>query len=118
MAFQRAFTDASGNVCPTAYWFPAQVNLGFANRTAYVVFQGWRDVDAWTQGKTPLPGAVKTYTITGPEFLSLYQEHIAPGGPNIAQMVFTYARNKKDVVVDPADPSKNVSFFEHAQEVP
>lgn len=117
MALQQAFVDSSGNPCPESYWIPAQINLGFADQTAYLVFVGFRDVAAYTSGKVPLPGAVKTYVIRGEEFNTLYQEHIAPGGPNISQMVFAYAKQKQDTP-DPADPTKQISFFAQAVDVP
>jgi hypothetical protein len=117
MAFEQPFTDACNNHCPNAYWVPAQINIGFIERMATIVFYGYRSAEDYAARHSPLPGAVKTYMVSGQEFLDLYQEHTAPGGPNLSQMVFAYARKKKDMV-DPKDSAKSVSFFEEAQEVP
>lgn len=118
MALKMAIIDATGTEHLEAYWRPVQVNLGIADENVHVIFYGYKDQDARLAKKQPLPGAVRTYTISGQEFRDLFAAHMAPGGPNIAQMVYAYAKAKKDVKSPtPEDPNRMVGFFDNAEDV-
>lgn len=119
MAWKQSFTDASGNECTEAYWQAVQVNVGRADRTCYIVFYAYKDASAKALNKAPLIGAIKTYTISGDDFDDFYAKHIAPGGPNLLQMVYGYSKEKKDVDTGQKDENGEpilVSFFENATE--
>ena len=111
MAFQMAYEDSCGNSYDTSYWRVVQVNISAADLAARVVLYGYKDKDARDENKTPIVGAIKAYDITGDEFVTYYTQHLAPGGPNIAEMCYLYAKEKKDT----GNPA--VSFFDKATDV-
>jgi hypothetical protein len=51
MAKQMAHTDASGNSYTASYWRVVQVNIGIADKSASVLFYGYKDDAARQSGK-------------------------------------------------------------------
>jgi len=115
MAKAMAFQDQFGNSYESSYWRVVQINIGVADKHAHIVFYGYRDQAARAANKNSI--GQKTYTVSGAEFDTLYAAHIAPGGPNLFQLAYQVATTTKDVIVDPNDPSQNVSFFENGVDV-
>lgn len=111
MAFEMAYSDPVGNTYDASYWRVVEVHISAADLTARFVLYGYRDKDARDSSKMNVPGAVKAYDLQGDEFVTYYTQHLAPGGPNIAEMCYLYAKEKKDT----GDPA--VSFFDKATDV-
>ena len=114
MAFQQDFTTADGIEVVGAYWRIVQLNISVADTSATFTLYAYKDQAARNAKKYPLAGGVKMYSLSSEEFLAMYQQHIAPGGPNLLVQCYTYARNKKDVKLE---DGSFVSFFENAIDI-
>lgn len=114
MAKLMPFDDQYGNHYETSYWRLVQMNIGIADRTAMATFYGYRDQASRAANKQSIGS--KNYSVSGERFDQLMAEHLTPGGPNIMALAYKIATETRDVVLDPKDPSKNVSFFEGAQD--
>lgn len=115
MAKAMPYTDAYGNEHANSYWRIVQINIGVADRNVHVVFYGYKDTVSRAAGKQSI--GQKSYSISGETFDELFVAHITPGGPNLMQLAYQVATTTKDVVVDPDDLTKNVSFFEDAEDL-
>lgn len=112
-----AYDDQFGNHHTASYWIVAQTNVGWLDRTILVSFYGYKDQASYVAGKQSI--GQRTYAAAGADF-DLYRQQYESQTPrpDIRDMAYMVAMNTKDVVVDPTDPTKNVSFFESATDVP
>lgn len=107
MAKQMSFNDHN-----ESYWRLVQATINIPDKSAQLVFYGYKDAAARQAGK--LPVGAKQYTILGETFDQYYRQHLEPGGPNIAAMAYAYAMNKLDM----AGPNNTFcSFFDGATDV-
>lgn len=116
MAKQMAWTDLCDNEAPEAYWLCDEIHVYKSARVATAKFVAYKNAAARLGGKTPLPGAVKEYRISGNTFDTLFAQHAAPGGPNVMAMAYTIASSVLDTPSG-QDPAVLVSFFAGAQDV-
>lgn len=115
MAKQMPYDDAYGNHYDESYWRLVQVNLGIADRTATALFYGYKDAASRLANKQSI--GAKQYAVSGSAFDAIMVQYLTPGGPNVMQISYQIATTTKDVVVDPNDPTKNVSFFDEATDL-
>lgn len=115
MAMKRSYEDQYGNSYTDSYWRIVQINVGVADRTANIVFYGYKDAASREANKQSIGS--KSYSVSGAVFDQMMAQHLADKGPNIMALAYQYAKKTKDVVVDPQDTSKNVSFFADAIDV-
>ena len=66
MGFQMPFETEAGDTYAQSYWRVVQVNIGVADKTAHVVFHGYRNVVAKNNGKRHI--GEKSYSISGNKF--------------------------------------------------
>jgi len=112
MAKQMAFTDQYGNQHQESYWRLVQCNISVPDKSALLVFYGYKDKAARNSAKQPV--AAKQYAIMGETFDACYARHLEPGGPNMAQMAYEYAVECLDAR---AEDGTLHSFFESATDV-
>lgn len=116
MALVKAFADSSGNTNPQAYWRAVGINIDSAGNRIGLVFYGYKDAASFGSGLAPLPGAVKSYQVSGPDYGAVAGQ--APSGATLYEVLAnaceTYALGRKDI---PDGQGGTVSFFEGAQRV-
>lgn len=113
MAMKKAYNDAFGNSYTDSYWRIVQINIGVADNTGMVVFYGYKDAASRAANKQSIGS--KSYSLTKEEFQAMMVQHLTPGGPNLMQALYTYAKNKHDTPAPtPEEPDKKVSFFADA----
>ena len=115
MAKKLNYRDRYGNQQPNSYWRIVSINISLIQQEAVILFFGYKDKQAYDSGAAPLGN--KEYVINGASFTAFYNSHLAPGGPNLFQLAYAHATSTKDVVTDPADATKNVSFFANGEDV-
>jgi hypothetical protein len=113
VAFIMAFEDPSGILHPESYWRLDDLHLDRRNRQAYATFRGYRDRAAFEAGKLPIAGAERGYPVGGQDFDRMMTDHLAPGGPNIAEQAYVHARAFKD---EPDEAGGFRSFFADAED--
>jgi len=119
MAKIKSFTDASGVEHDQAYWRISNVFVDTASKRAAFTFVGYADQDKRNAGKQPIPGATKSYSVSGADFDSLYAQEIAKT-LNMMQIGYKLATDTKDVVTgyNEADGTPiKVSFFDGAEDL-
>lgn len=70
MAKQMSYTDDKGNFYPQAYFRPVQINMGIADKSAYVVFYGYKDAAARQAGKALC--VQKIYSISNEKYADYF----------------------------------------------
>lgn len=116
MAFQMAWTDAAGNSCPNSYWVVADVRVNLKDGIATISYYGWKDQPSQAAGLFIMPQAIHQYSFTGPAFATFFQQFAASETPFLSA-ADAMALATKDIIVDPADLTQNVSFFAGATQV-
>lgn len=116
MAKQMPYDDTIGNHYDSSYWRVAQTNVDWVGRTIVVSFIGYKDQASRTANREPI--GARSYSAVGDAF-DLYRQMYEAQNPrpDIRDMAYMVATATKDVVVDPNDPSKNVSFFDGATDI-
>ena len=125
MAFKMAIEAADGRTVEDAYWIPAQINVGVADKGGNITFLAYSSPEAMDAGKAPIAGAVKSYAFTPDEFNAATQLPMSAlfpqgiSGENILYEVlgrFAYgvALSRQDV--ENEDGTMR-SFFENAENV-
>ena len=112
MAKEMTFTDQYGHQHQESYWRLVQVNISVPDKSALLVFYGYKDKAARDAAKQPV--AAKQYAIMGETFDACYARHLEPGGPNMAQMAYQYASECLDAQ---GENGTLHSFFGSAKDV-
>lgn len=112
MAKEMTFIDQYGNQHQRSYWRLVQCNISVPDKSALLVFYGYKDKAARDAAKQPV--AAKQYSVMGETFDACYSRHLEPGGPNMAQMCYEYASECMDVR---SEDGTMHGFFENAQDV-
>jgi hypothetical protein len=116
MAKQMPYDDQFGNHYDTSYWRLVQTNIGWADRAIVAIFYGYKDAASRAANRQAIGS--KTYAASGDEFDQFLTQYTAANPkPDIRNMAYIVATQTRDVVVDPNDLSKNVSFFAEAQDL-
>ena len=121
MAFQMTYESPDGDTVETSYWRVVQVSIGQADKTASILFYGYRSKSAREANKQPLSGAIKSYVAGEAEYESYFSDLAlknAEATP-VAQ-AYAFAKSVKDgtaISTSPDDPPSSVSFFESATDV-
>jgi hypothetical protein len=116
MAKQQSFTTDSGVTLEECYWRVAQINIGVADMSAYILFYGYADAAKRAAGKKPIPGAQKVYQISGATFAAYYAQEVAKN-KNLAEIAYAVAMETKDTPSGEVDEQGKPileSFFENA----
>lgn len=96
MAKLKDFTDASGVTHTAAYWLPIQVNRNKVEKTAFIVFQAWKDQVAREAGLYPISGAQKTYSVTGADFDTYLADSVLTGDTDLSKQAYLLADARLD----------------------
>jgi len=119
MAKLLPFTTPEGFTADMAYWRPVQCNLSIADKSANVVFYGYKDVQARKDGKQPLAGAVKQYSVSSDQFDKYFAPAAVKGTDHVAQC-YKLADDTPDTDSGTKDADGKpvlIPFFQSAQDV-
>jgi hypothetical protein len=121
MAFVMSYPDKFGNANPNSFWSLIQLNMSILDKSALLVYYGYKDNQAWVDNKEPI--GAKQYAITGDTFNFYLGVLVTPDPttPTIDKLCDNYAKAAKDTpdpnAADPTDPDTFISFFENATQV-
>lgn len=105
MPFLRACVGTDLGEHPDAYWTLARLEINPVDEVATVAYGAYHDATTYAAGgAAPIAGASRAYMVSGRQFRDLMASHLAPGGPNLAELAEALAA---------ADP-----FFADAEQVP
>lgn len=122
MAKQLAFTDERGTTHDRSYWRPVQISFSPADKSASVLFYGYANAQARTDGKSPI--AQKFYAIPRENYDAYYATAAIEGaGKGALKSAYAFAMATKDydqngnpVKTETLEENKK-SFFEGATDV-
>src|SRR3712207_5310154 len=112
MAKQMPFTDQYGNTNHESYWRLAQCNISVPDKSALLVFYGYKDKASRNAAKQAV--AAKHYASMGENFDACWSRHLEPGGPTMAEMAYQYSMECLDAR---AEDRALHSFFEESKHV-
>lgn len=113
MTFKKQTPDKFGNDYSDSHWTISDINFSIESKTIIVKFAAYKDKLARGGQKLPIPGAEKSYTISGDVFDKVYNTLFSIFGPYFYQ----FAREEKDISTPENGPDGKpiyISFFEDA----
>lgn len=111
----RPFTDKIGNDYPNAFWVVDDIDIRIGQSTIILVFVAYRDTGNYDLDRDPIPGASKTYVLTGADYWSAISEvsQYPPETP-IAPILLAMAWQWAYSIKDDGPEGARISFFEDA----
>lgn len=113
MTMEMPYVDSVGNQYKASAWWPLGIDIVTTNRvhitwlamkdilTLYQYLDALQRNDIQNPDDLPwIPGAIKEYKLSGPEYWGLYARNMAPGGPNLNELVHNQAEATKDTLRD------------------
>jgi len=118
-AFVLPYEDEQGNVYPASYWPVDFQASSRRDKGARCTFVGYRNRQAFLDGKAPIPGAERSYATTGPDSWLRFKAWYDANPQHVYGACMFQALQAQEIGDLPAQgqPDTRVSFFKDAEVV-